>query len=135
RDWPCIAEEGDADLDVPVTAQNLAYVRFTSGATGRSKGVAIEHRNASIFVQWAQSVFTPEELSGTLFGTSICFDLSIFEMFVPLSVGGTVIIAQNTLALRDLPAANEVRLINTIPSAIAELLRVQALPCSVLTVY
>jgi len=134
RDWPAIATESDANLDVPVKAQNLAYVLFTSGSTGRPKGVALEHRSASIFVQWAQTVFTPEELAGTLFGTSICFDLSIFEMFVPLSVGGTVIIAQNALALRDLPAANEVRLINTVPSAIAELLRMNAVPSSVLTV-
>jgi len=134
RDWASIATESGADLDVPVTAENLAYVLFTSGSTGRPKGVAIEHRSASIFVQWAQTVFTPEELSGTLFGTSICFDLSIFEMFVPLSVGGAVIIAQNALALGDLPAANELRLINTVPSAIAELLRMNAVPNTVLTV-
>ena len=134
RDWPTIAIEPDGNLDVAVGAQNLAYVLFTSGSTGRPKGVALEHRSASIFVQWVQTVFTPEELSGTLFGTSICFDLSIFEMFVPLSVGGTVIIAQNALALRDLPAASEVRLINTVPSAIAELLRMKAVPSSVLTI-
>ncbi len=134
RDWPAVAHEPTDELDVAVTSQNLAYVLFTSGSTGRPKGVAIEHRSASIFVQWAQTVFTREELSGTLLGTSICFDLSIFEMFVPLSVGGAVIIAQNALALRDLPAANEVRLINTVPSAIAELLHLQAIPNSVLTV-
>jgi amino acid adenylation domain-containing protein len=134
RDWSTIAAESNEDLTVPVTTQNLAYVLFTSGSTGRPKGVAIEHRSASIFVQWAQKVFTPEELSGTLFGTSICFDLSIFEMFVPLSVGGTVIIAQNALALKDLSVAKEVRLINTVPSAIAELLRMNAVPGSVLTV-
>ena len=134
RDWHAIAAESAENLDVAVAANNLAYVLFTSGSTGRPKGVAIEHRSASIFVQWAQTVFTPEELSGTLFGTSICFDLSVFEMFVPLSVGGAVIIAQNALALRDLPAANEVRLINTVPSAIAELLHLNAVPSSVLTV-
>jgi amino acid adenylation domain-containing protein len=134
RDWPAISTESEADLEVAVAADNLAYVLFTSGSTGRPKGVALEHRSASIFVQWAQTVFTPEELSGTLFGTSICFDLSIFEMFVPLSVGGTVIIAQNALALKELSAASEVRLINTVPSAIAELLRMNAVPSSVLTV-
>jgi acyl-coenzyme A synthetase/AMP-(fatty) acid ligase/acyl carrier protein len=45
-----------------------------------------------------------------------------------------VIIAQNALALRDVPAANDVRLINTVPSAIAELLRMNAVPSSVVTV-
>ena len=134
QDWSSIRTESDANLDVKVTAGNLAYVLFTSGSTGRPKGVAIEHRSASIFVQWAQSVFSREELAGTLFSTSVCFDLSIFEMFVPLSVGGSVIIAQNALALRDLPAADKVRLINTVPSAIAELLHMGAVPSSVLTI-
>src|SRR5205085_5125190 len=94
-------------------------------------GVALEHRNAVAFVYWAKSVFSSEELSGVLASTSICFDLSIFEMFVPLSWGGKVILAENALALPELPAANEVKLINTVPSAIRELLRIQGVPASV----
>jgi len=57
-----------------------------------------------------------------LASTSICFDLSVFEMFVPLSWGGTVILAENALALPGLPARGEVTLVNTVPSAIRELL-------------
>ena len=34
-----------------------------------------------------------------LASTSLCFDLSVFEIFVPLSRGGTVILAQNALEL------------------------------------
>jgi thioesterase domain-containing protein/acyl carrier protein len=79
-------------------------------------------------------VFTPEELAGTLFATSTCFDLSIFEVFVPWSVGGTVILAENVLSLSELPAAEQVTLINTVPSAMAELVRAGAVPASVLTV-
>jgi amino acid adenylation domain-containing protein len=116
------------------TPKNLAYVLFTSGSTGRPKGVALEHRNAANFVQWAQTVFAPEELAGTLFATSICFDLSIFEMFVPWSVGGAVIVAPNALVLSELPAAREVTLINTVPSVMAELSRSGAVPDTVVTV-
>jgi non-ribosomal peptide synthetase component F len=65
-----------------------------------------------------------------LASTSICFDLSVFELFVPLSWGGRIILADNALALPGLPAANEVTLINTVPSAIRELLRLRALPAS-----
>jgi amino acid adenylation domain-containing protein len=133
-EWSAILNEPDQNLDTPVKADNLAYVLFTSGSTGRSKGVALQHRSAAVFVQWANSVFTPEELAGTLFATSISFDLSVFEMFVPLSIGGAVIIAQNALSLPDIPAANEVRLINTVPSAIAELIRMRAVPDSVLVI-
>jgi amino acid adenylation domain-containing protein/FkbH-like protein len=109
----------------------LAYVIYTSGSTGMPKGVAIEHRNAVAFVSWAKNVFTPGELSGVLASTSICFDLSVFEMFVPLCWGGKVILAENALGLPALPAAKEVKLINTVPSAIRELLRIKGVPESV----
>ena len=110
---------------------NLAYVIYTSGSTGKPKGVAIEHRSPVAFVSWARDVYPPAELAGVLASTSICFDLSIFEIFFTLSSGGKIILAENALALPMLPAANEVTLINTVPSAIKELLRQQAIPASV----
>ncbi|MDE3105737.1 MAG: amino acid adenylation domain-containing protein, partial [Acidobacteriota bacterium] len=117
-----------------VQPENLAYVLFTSGSTGRPKGVALEHRSAIVFVVWALGVFTQRELAGVLFSTSVCFDLSVFEMFVPLSAGGTVILVENALHLPQLPARHQVTLINTVPSAIAELLRVEGVPATTLTV-
>ncbi|MES1244335.1 MAG: amino acid adenylation domain-containing protein, partial [Acidobacteriota bacterium] len=110
---------------------NLAYLIYTSGSTGRPKGVAIEHRSAAAFARWARQVFSDEELSGVLAATSICFDLSVFELFVPLCWGGTVILADNALAL---PQTEGVRLVNTVPSAMAELVRSGGLPGSVITV-
>ncbi|HZR17083.1 MAG TPA: amino acid adenylation domain-containing protein, partial [Verrucomicrobiae bacterium] len=110
---------------------DLAYVIYTSGSTGRPKGVALEHRNAVEMVCWAKETFSAQELSGVLFSTSICFDLSVFELFVPLCWGGRVILADNALSLSSLPAAEEVRLINTVPSAIRELLRLRAVPKTV----
>jgi len=133
-EWSRIALEPETEPSSSVLQQNLAYVLFTSGSTGRPKGVALEHRSAAAFVQWAQTVFTPGELKGVLFSTSVCFDLSIFEMFVPLSVGGKLIIVQNALYLPTAEAREEVTLINTVPSAITELLRSQAVPKSVHTI-
>ena len=132
--WVAISQESTDDPATAVTPQHLAYVLFTSGSTGRPKGVAIEHRSAAAFVHWAQEVFTPQELAGVLFSTSMCFDLSVFEMFVPLSVGGKIIVAENALYLPTLPARDEVTLINTVPSAIAELVRMAGVPDSVTTV-
>ncbi len=117
-----------------VKPSNLAYVLYTSGSTGRPKAVAIEHQSPVALVSWAQSVFTHKELAGVLASTSICFDLSVFELFVTLSVGGKVIIAQNALHLSSMIARSQVTLINTVPSALAELIREQDLPPLVCTV-
>ncbi|MEM7587957.1 MAG: amino acid adenylation domain-containing protein, partial [Acidobacteriota bacterium] len=113
---------------------HLAYVIYTSGSTGRPKGVAIEHRSAAALIAWSHNVFSASELSGVLAATSLCFDLSIFELFVTLGRGGTVILANGALDLPRLPARDEVTLINTVPSAMAELVRTGGVPASVRTV-
>jgi amino acid adenylation domain-containing protein/non-ribosomal peptide synthase protein (TIGR01720 family) len=124
------AESGDNPE--PINAPgNLAYLIYTSGSTGRPKGVGLEHGNAVTLLYWAKDVFAPAEYAGVLASTSICFDLSVFEFFVPLSWGGKVIIAENALQLPQLPAAQEVTLINTVPSAMAELARDGGFPASV----
>ncbi|MEG4999076.1 amino acid adenylation domain-containing protein [Microcoleus sp. B4-D4] len=130
-DWEIIERQSEANLISEVKLDNLAYVIYTSGSTGRPKGVAIQHHNTVAFLDWAKQVFTPEDLAGVFASTSICFDLSVFELFVPLSWGGKVILAENALHLPRLSAAHDVTLINTVPSAIAELLRMEGIPSSV----
>jgi len=133
----------DADSTIPPTpitkghgAQpgNLSYVIYTSGSTGRPHGVAIEHRNAVEFQHWVRSYFTDDQLACVLATASICFDLSVFEIFAPLSWGGTLALADNALQLPQLPAAGEVTLLSTVPSVLSELLKLGALPASVNTV-
>ncbi|MDJ0836038.1 MAG: non-ribosomal peptide synthase/polyketide synthase [Acidobacteriota bacterium] len=106
----------------------LAYLIYTSGSTGKPKAVSVTHRNAVALVSWAQSVYSPKDLRGVLAATSICFDLSIFEIFLPLSVGGTVFLVENVLACANIPRTGEVTLINTVPSAAAELVHGSWLP-------
>jgi amino acid adenylation domain-containing protein len=129
-DWEKISQESTENLPCQITPDNLAYVIYTSGSTGKPKGVAIAHSSAVTLLYWAKEVFTAEHLAGVLASTSICFDLSVFELFVPLSWGGKVILVQNALALPSLGDASDVTLINTVPSAIAELLRRNCLPTS-----
>jgi len=86
------------------------------------------------FLSWAYSAFSKEELSGVLASTSICFDLSVFEIFAPLTCGGTVILAENAFALMKIPNKSKVSLLNTVPSAMSELLRLEAIPDSVRTI-
>ncbi|HEY0734516.1 MAG TPA: amino acid adenylation domain-containing protein, partial [Herpetosiphonaceae bacterium] len=133
-DWQSIASQPTHNPPWSNHALNLAYLIYTSGSTGRPKGVAITHHSAAVLLGWAQQAYTPEQLAGVLAATSVCFDLSVFELFVPLSAGGTVILADTALDLPTLPAAQHVTLLNTVPSAAAELLRLDGLPPSVQTV-
>jgi amino acid adenylation domain-containing protein len=131
RDWDSIAHSPNANPTSSVAADNLAYIIYTSGSTGRPKGVAITHANASALLAWATRIFPRQHLQGVLAATSVCFDLSVYEIFLPLSLGGTIFLANNALQLPELPHRNEVTLINTVPSAMAELARTHGLPDSV----
>ncbi len=138
-----IARQSGEALAPRAGGGNLAYVLYTSGSTGRPKGVAIEHRSVLALFAWAAPLFAREigargelgcQVGGVLAGTSISFDVSIFELFFTLAHGGRVILAADALALPRLPAAGEVTLLNAVPSAVAELLRMGAVPRSVRTV-
>ena len=78
-----------------------AYVIYTSGSTGRPKGVVIEHRSVTGLVGWAGAEFSAGELSRVLAATSLSFDVSVFEIFVPLARGGSVGVVRDLLALAD----------------------------------
>jgi amino acid adenylation domain-containing protein len=113
---------------------NLAYIIYTSGSTGQPKGVAIEHRSAVAFLRWAHNLFSADLLCGMLASTSVCFDLSVFEVLAPLCWGGRVLISENLLDIWRLPYVDEIRVVDTVPSVMAELLVGSGLPRTVHTV-
>ena len=140
RQWAEIEErvaclkEKKVGLRQEVKPNHLAYVIYTSGSTGQPKGVAIEHHSPVTLVQWASEVYSREELAGVLAATSICFDLSVYEIFVTLANGGKIILVPNALGLANLSCKESVTLINTVPSAMEELVRMGAIPGSVKTI-
>jgi amino acid adenylation domain-containing protein len=112
-----------------IQGRNLAYVIYTSGSTGKPKGVAIEHRNAVNLVYWARSALSKDVFRQTLQSTSLNFDLSVYECFVPLTTGGSIRIMENALAISN--EAAEVTLVNTVPSAIRGILDSGNIPRSI----
>ncbi|WP_426205167.1 non-ribosomal peptide synthase/polyketide synthase [Pseudomonas sp. TWP3-1] len=116
------------NLDAQGDSANLAYVIYTSGSTGKPKGVAIAHRNVQALIHWSAEVYSEADLQGVLASTSVCFDLSVWEIFVTLARGGSIVMARNALELPDLAERDQVRLINTVPSAIAALQRSGQIP-------
>ncbi|WP_405163065.1 amino acid adenylation domain-containing protein [Nocardia sp. NBC_01499] len=99
---------------------SLAYVMYTSGSTGTPKGVAITHGNVVNGV--AQLVDRLGVAKGwrMLAGTSIGFDVSVFEMFTTLSTGGCVEVVRDVLVLGERPNWTG-GVISTVPSAFGEL--------------
>ncbi|HVR96681.1 MAG TPA: amino acid adenylation domain-containing protein, partial [Thermoanaerobaculia bacterium] len=81
---------GDANPGVEPAPEHLAYVLFTSGSTGRPKGVEIPHRALINFLRSARSTLGFAAGQRLLAVTSLSFDLSVLEIFLPLTAGGCV---------------------------------------------
>ncbi|HEX7184878.1 MAG TPA: amino acid adenylation domain-containing protein [Thermoanaerobaculia bacterium] len=120
--------EWTADGVAGPSASDLAYVMYTSGSTGRPKGVAVEHRSVVAMTRSMRKLLDDEELSGVLSAASICFDASVMEILGTLSLGGTVVLAENLLALLELPSADRVRTCTMVPSGMQALLATGRLP-------
>jgi amino acid adenylation domain-containing protein len=112
----------------------LSHVIYTSGSTGQPKGVAIEHRVMVNWCVYARALHAPGELATALLATSVCFDMSLHELFVPLASGGRVVLVQDLFALAKLPPDVGVTYINAVPSVLAAYLRAHPLPASVVAV-
>ena len=88
----CTGASGAAVPDA--TAANLAYMIYTSGSTGRPKGVQITHRGVVNHLRWLQATFPLGAEDRVVQKTSICFDVSVWELFWPLTAGATLVLAK-----------------------------------------
>ncbi|MDK1290425.1 amino acid adenylation domain-containing protein, partial [Pseudoalteromonas umbrosa] len=116
---------------IGLQSSDLAYIIYTSGSTGRPKGVMVEHRNVHALMTWSEKTFSSSGLRSVLAATSICFDISVFEIFAPLSVGGQVWLAPDLLTVNQKNIVTDVSLINTVPSVMTAFMEMGDLPESV----
>ncbi|GGU32341.1 non-ribosomal peptide synthetase [Lentzea flava] len=72
---------------------DLAYLMFTSGSTGRPKGVGVTHGNVVHTLDAIGATIGWTGRDRLLAVTTVCFDISVLEIFLPLISGGTVVIA------------------------------------------
>jgi amino acid adenylation domain-containing protein len=95
-------------LAAPVggTSTDLAYVLYTSGSTGEPKGVEMTHQAAMNTITDLNERFTLGPVDRTLAVSALDFDLSVFDIFSPLAVGGAVVCVEDS-ARRDAAAWTE----------------------------
>ncbi|OZE92054.1 non-ribosomal peptide synthetase [Rhodococcoides fascians] len=70
-----------------------AYVIFTSGSTGRPKGVVVSHRAVVNRLDWMQQCYPLGTDDVVVHKTPLTFDVSVWELFWPLGIGATLVIA------------------------------------------
>ena len=130
RDWKSIEQQDPANLDSAVNSTNLAYIIYTSGSTGKPKGVQIEHASVVNLLNAICSAGEQSEIAifpefrdrdTMLAVTTICFDVSVPEIYVPLIVGGRVVIASSKATkdptlLIELLAKHEVTVMSATPA-------------------
>ncbi len=85
-----LSQEVEPALLPEIGQDDLAYMIYTSGTTGRPKGVMLSHRGIANIVHPDNNPFN-RDITGNCHGIvaigSICFDISLFEIFVPLMNG------------------------------------------------
>ncbi|WP_408642280.1 amino acid adenylation domain-containing protein, partial [Speluncibacter jeojiensis] len=84
----------DAERIAPVRPENTAYVIFTSGSTGVPKGVAVSHGAIVNRLTWMQHAYPLTADDVVLHKTPITFDVSVWELFWPLLVGASLVVAE-----------------------------------------
>ncbi len=75
-----------------------AYILHTSGSTGKPKGVAISHLNALSFVEMAADFFTVTAADRFCNHAPLHFDLSVFDIFVAVKRGATIVLLPEMLS-------------------------------------
>jgi len=88
-----IARESERNVVSGVRPDNLAYMIYTSGSTGKPKGALLRHLGLSNLSAYQRRTFEINSQSRVLQFATLSFDASVFEIFMTLPAGGTLVLA------------------------------------------
>lgn len=103
---PPASAQADADES---RSAGLAYLLFTSGSTGEPKAVEVEHRSVLNLLHRARNFLEMKPSDRYLAVSTIGFDISVVELFLPLLVGGSVVLRDKDILLEPIRLARLVR--------------------------
>jgi amino acid adenylation domain-containing protein len=116
-----------------VANDDLVYVIYTSGSTGQPKGVMVPHRGVVNWLVWMRNTFavTPDDV--VLKKAPLTFDVSAWELFLPLISGACLVLADSDRQfdpryLADLMAHTRVSIAQFVPSLMRSFLELEELP-------
>ncbi|KAM3417875.1 hypothetical protein BST61_g6095 [Cercospora zeina] len=124
------ALHSSAPLLISVDPAQLAYCIYTSGSTGKPKGILIQHSNIVTSLTSAVERFGIHKSTRTLQISSFAFDMSIWEVFQSLLVGGCICMPTEQERMNDLEGTitrMRVNIVYTTPS-VAEVLNPDQTP-------
>jgi non-ribosomal peptide synthetase component F len=81
---------------------HTAYIIYTSGSTGRPKGVVIKHKAVSNTVIDINRKFNINSMDRIIGLSSMCFDLSVYDIFGSLSTGATLVMVWDQKDVNDI---------------------------------
>ncbi|MFJ6632533.1 amino acid adenylation domain-containing protein [Streptomyces sp. NPDC091376] len=117
----------DVDRLAELLPSHPAYVIFTSGSTGRPKGVMVEHAAIVNRLQWMQAAYHLTTHDRVLQKTPTSFDVSVWELFWPLTQGTPLVIARpeghkDPTYLADLIRQQHITVLHFVPSMLTAFL-------------
>ncbi len=97
--WPEVMQAHPSCTHSQTTTENLAYTIYTSGSTGKPKGVQITRKNLCNFLFAMQQKPGLIDQDNLLAITTVSFDISVLEFFLPLICGASVTIVSREEAI------------------------------------
>jgi len=132
------AQLGDAKSNAPADSvladpaqapqpDDAAYLLYTSGSTGAPKGVVVTHDAIVNRLLWMRSHYRIDAQDRILQKTPYTFDVSVWEFFLPLIAGATLVVAppdahRDPLHLAHLVREHRISVLHFVPSMLAAFL-------------
>lgn len=128
-DYNDITSQRNDKPNIKTKPVDLAYTIFTSGSTGIPKGVAVTHQPVVNLIEWVNKTYKVIHGDTLLFVTSLCFDLSVYDIFGVLGAGGTLHIASSDdlhdpLRLLQIIQNEKITFWNSAPAALQQMVQV-----------
>ncbi|MEO6548558.1 MAG: amino acid adenylation domain-containing protein, partial [Ferruginibacter sp.] len=126
-DVVAIQKESTAGLRIDISPRHLAYMIYTSGSTGKPKGAMNEHRGVVNRLCWAKDYFEVTPQDSILQKTTFSFDVSVWELLLPLISGARLVLAKpgghtDSIYLKEIVEKEKITVIHFVPSMLAAFL-------------